>query len=103
MQLFLLYYWFLIKKKKIESISIENNTNNEQLLTQEEEKHNKEKYKLGLKKIFKNIRIYKLLFIFFFTSFLQGFIFTVGFNFGTMDHGDDIEKLVEMKCLLFLL
>ena len=81
------------KEKKIESISIENNTTDEQLLKQEEEKHNKENYKLGLKKIFKNIRIYKLLFIFFFTSFLQGFIFTVGFNFGTMDHGDDIEQI----------
>ena len=44
-------------------------------------------YKKGLKLILTNRRIYQLLFIFLFTSFLQGFIFTVGFNYGTMDHG----------------
>ena len=48
---------------------------------------NNEKYKSGLKIIFTHKRIYQLLFIFLFTSFLQGFIFTVGFNYGTMDHG----------------
>lgn len=48
---------------------------------------NNEEYKSGLKTIFKHRRIYQLLFIFLFTSFLQGFIFTVGFNYGTMDHG----------------
>ena len=66
------------KDEKIEDNN-NNNKNNEE---------NNEKYKKGLKIILKNIRIYQLLIIFLFTSFLQGFIFTVGFNYGTMDHGN---------------
>ena len=46
-------------------------------------------YKDDLTTILKHYRIYYLLSIFLFTSFLQGFILTVGFNFGTMKHGDD--------------
>ena len=61
----------------------DNNNNNE-----ENNEENNENYKKGLKIILKNIRIYQLLIIFLFTSFLQGFIFTVGFNYGTMDHGN---------------
>ena len=49
---------------------------------------NNKNYKDGLKIILRNRRIYQLLLIFLFTSFLQGFIFTVGFNYGTMDHGN---------------
>ena len=63
-----------------EQKEVDNNNNNKE--------ENNEKYKKGLKIILKNIRIYNLLIIFLFTSFLQGFIFTVGFNYGTMDHGN---------------
>ena len=43
-------------------------------------------YKKNLKQIFKHYQIYLILLIYLFTSFLQGFIFTVGFNYGTMSH-----------------
>ena len=74
-----------VKAKLIEN-AIEETEKEEE---EEKEKEKNKNYKSGLKLIFSKIRIYKLLFIFLFTSFLQGFIFTVGFNFGTMDHGND--------------
>ena len=65
---------------------------------------NNENYKNGLKIILTHRRIYQLLLIFLFTSFLQGFIFTVGFNYGTMDHGNK-DKLIggdEMSIIFML-
>ena len=60
-----------------------------------EEKELKNKnYKKGFKQIFKNYQIYIILLIFLFTSFLQGFIFTVGFNYGTMTHNDNGENKI---------
>ena len=82
----------LVPYEEANSNSNENKYPDEQLL-QNEEKQKKENYKLGLKMIFKHIRIYRLLTIYLFTSFIQGFIFTVGFNYGTMDHGDDVEQI----------
>ena len=70
------------KEEKEENKENKDNKNNNDNI------ENNEKYKKGLKMILKNIRIYQLLVIFLFTSFLQGFIFTVGFNYGTMDHGN---------------
>ena len=81
---------------KINSIMI-GNVNNEGENNGENDNNenvdNKVNYKKGLKLILKNKRIYQLLFIFLFTSFLQGFIFTVGFNYGTMDHGSDKDPI----------
>ena len=51
-------------------------------------------------------RIYYLLAIFLCTSFLQGFILTVGFNFGTMDHGQNSNKIIggdEMSIIFMLM
>ena len=65
---------------------------------------NNENYKNGLKIILTHRRIYQLLLIFLFISFLQGFIFTVGFNYGTMDHGNK-DKLIggdEMSIIFML-
>ena len=70
---------------------------------EEKEKENNKKYKSGLKLIFSKIRIYKLLFIFLFTSFLQGFIFTVWFNFGTMDHWNDKKIGGDEMSIVFML
>ena len=55
----------------------------------------KRNYKEDLKLILRNYKIYYLLGIFLFSNFLQGFIFTVGFNFGTMNHGniEDSKKI----------
>ena len=74
------------KEDKEEKEEEEKNKNNSNINLDNEK--NNEKYKNGLKIILKNARIYRLLIIFLFTSFLQGFIFTVGFNYGTMDHGN---------------
>ena len=85
------------KETKIE------NSNEEKEKEKEKEKEENKKYKSGLKLIFSKIRIYKLLFIFLFTSFLQGFIFTVGFNFGTMDHGNDKKIGGDDMSIVFML
>ena len=61
---------------------------NEEAKKNEKKDENNINYKKGLKQIFKNSKIYLILLIFLFTSFLQGFIFTVGFNYGTMSHGE---------------
>ena len=67
----------------------------------------KRNYKEDLKLILSHFRIYYLLCIFLFTSFLQGFILTVGFNFGTMNHGEiDEEKKIggdEMSIIFMLM
>ena len=76
---------------KNESSLIENANKEEEKNDNNNDKNNDENnknYKDGLKIILRNRRIYQLLLIFLFTSFLQGFIFTVGFNYGTMDHGN---------------
>ena len=67
----------------------------------------KRNYKEDLQLILSNYRIYYLLTVFLFTSFLQGFILTVGFNFGTMNHGlsDDTKKIGgdEMSIIFMLM
>ena len=67
---------------------------------------NKRNYKEDLKLILKHYRIYYLLCIFLFTSFLQGFILTVGFNFGTMPHGEGKERKIggdEMSIIFMIM
>ena len=79
----------------------EDNNNN----GNDESGENNVDYKKGLKLILTNRRIYQLLFIFLFTSFLQGFIFTVGFNYGTMAHGDKTQSEIggdEMSIIFML-
>jgi len=59
-----------------------------------------------LKLILSHNRIYYLLAIFLCTSFLQGFILTVGFNFGTMEHGKNNNKKIggdEMSIIFMLM
>ena len=68
-----------------------------------EKEESNENYKKGLKMILTNFRIYKLLIIFLFTSFLQGFIFTVGFNYGTMDHGKKNKIGGDEMSIIFML
>jgi MFS family permease len=65
----------------------------------------KRNYKEDLKFILRHYRIYYLLLIFFFSNFLQGFILTVGFNFGTMNHGDNSKKIGpdEMSIIFMLM
>ena len=92
------------EENKKTSETIENKSEN---LVKEVDKveNNNENYKSGLKIILTHSRIYLLLFIFLFTSFLQGFIFTVGFNYGTMAHGDDIQSEIggdEMSIIFML-
>ena len=58
----------------------------------ENDKINKQNYKSELKQIFKHHQIYLILIIYLLTSFLQGFIFTVGFNYGTMSHNGDSDN-----------
>ena len=87
--------------------SSENIENKNENLVKEKGKieDNNEKYKSGLKIILTHSRIYLLLFIFLFTSFLQGFIFTVGFNYGTMAHGDKTQSEIggdEMSIIFML-
>ena len=84
------------KKNKIENLNNSTDKKNEENNNKEEYKENSNEnnndnnnYKSGLKIILTHRRIYQLLLIFLFTSFLQGFIFTVGFNYGTMDHGSE--------------
>ena len=81
-----------------ENISDEINKSNKEL-----EKRN---YKEDLKFILSHYRIYYLLAIFLFTSFLQGFILTVGFNFGTMNHGENNNNKIggdEMSIIFMLM
>ena len=81
-------------------------TENIQNSNDEQNKKNEEKnktYKSDLKKIFTDRRIYQLLFIFLFTSFLQGFIFTVGFNYGTLDHGTSTKIGGDEMSIIFML
>ena len=68
-----------------------------------EKEESNENYKKGLKKILTSFRIYKLFIIFLFTSFLQGFIFTVGFNYGTMDHGTKNKIGGDEMSIIFML
>ena len=87
--------------------SSENLENKNENLVKEEDKieNNNENYRSGLKIILTHGRIYLLLFIFLFTSFLQGFIFTVGFNYGTMAHGDKTQSDIggdEMSIIFML-
>ena len=66
----------------------------------------KSNYKEDLKLILSHNRIYYLLAIFLCTSFLQGFILTVGFNFGTMEHGKGNNKKIggdEMSIIFMLM
>ena len=66
----------------------------------------KSNYKEDLKLILSHSRIYYLLAIFLCTSFLQGFILTVGFNFGTMEHGKNNNKKIggdEMSIIFMLM
>ena len=66
----------------------------------------KSNYKEDLKLILSHNRIYYLLAIFLCTSFLQGFILTVGFNFGTMEHGKSNNKKIggdEMSIIFMLM
>ena len=49
-------------------------------------------YRKSLKQVFKFHQIYLDLLIYLFTSFLQGFIITVGFNYGTMTHSEEPEN-----------
>ena len=89
-----------------ESSDIIENTNenkNENLVKNEQKENSNQNYKSGLKIILTNRRIYQLLFIFLFTSFLQGFIFTVGFNYGTMDHGNDSKIGGDEMSIIFML
>ena len=67
-------------------------------------KNKNNNYKANLKIILKNMRIYYILLIFLFTSFLQGFILTVGFNFGTMNH-DNISNIIsaDQMSIIFML
>jgi len=71
------------KEEKEEKEEIEDIENNK------EKEIKNQNYKNGLKQIFKHYQIYLILLIFLLASFLQGFIFTVGFNYGTMSHNDD--------------
>jgi MFS family permease len=81
------------------------NINNE--IKKDNDAQVKRNYKEDLKLILSHYRIYYLLTIFLFTSFLQGFILTVGFNFGTMNHGlsDDTKKIGgdEMSIIFMLM
>ena len=80
-------------ENKESSENLENKNENENLVKEEDKiENNNENYRSGLKIILTHGRIYLLLFIFLFTSFLQGFIFTVGFNYGTMSHGDKTQS-----------
>ena len=66
----------------------------------------KSNYKEDLKLILSHSRIYYLLAIFLCTSFLQCFILTVGFNFGTMEHGKNNNKKIggdEMSIIFMLM
>jgi hypothetical protein len=69
------------------------NINNE--IKKDNDAQVKRNYKEDLKLILRNYKIYYLLGIFLFSNFLQGFILTVGFNFGTMNHGniEDSKKI----------
>ena len=86
----------------------ENNNNLDSNLNINYESSKTTNYKDDLTIILKNYRIYYLLSIFLFTSFLQGFILTVGFNFGTMKHGNNLndEKKIggdEMSIIFMLM
>ena len=101
------------KDKKNFSEMIEQNNNIDRLpenINNEINKSNNEmkkrNYKEDLKFILSHYRIYYLLAIFLCTSFLQGFILTVGFNFGTMDHGQNNDKEIggdEMSIIFMLM
>ena len=75
-----------------ENIEVKDNNNKEKNNNKENNSSINLDYKNGLKQIFKFHQIYLVLIIFLFTSFLQGFIFTVGFNYGTMSHSKDKEN-----------
>ena len=101
------------KDNKNFSEMIEQNNNIDRLpenINEEINKSNtelkKRNYKEDLKLILSHYRIYYLLAIFLCTSFLQGFILTVGFNFGTMDHGQNSNKKIggdEMSIIFMLM
>ena len=101
------------KDKKNFAEMIEQNNNIDRLpenINNEINKSNNElkkrNYKEDLKFILSHYRIYYLLAIFLCTSFLQGFILTVGFNFGTMNHGQNTDKKIggdEMSIIFMLM
>ena len=99
------------KKKFAEMIEQANNIDRlPENVSEEINKSNKElekrNYKEDLKFILSHYRIYYLLAIFLFTSFLQGFILTVGFNFGTMNHGENNNNKIggdEMSIIFMLM
>ena len=82
-----------------ENINKELNKTNNELI--------KSNYKKDLKLILSHYRIYYLLCIFLFSNFLQGFILTAGFNFGTMKHefSDESKKIGgdEMSIIFMLM
>ena len=101
-----------INKDKNFSTMIEQNIDRlpEEIHKEINKNHNeliKRNYKEDLKLILRNNKIYYLLGIFLFSNFLQGFILTVGFNFGTMNHGniDDSKKIGgdEMSIIFMLM
>ena len=109
----LLFPYENIQEKKNFSSMIEQNNNIDRLpenINEEINRNNSElkkrNYKEDLKLILSHYRIYYLLGIFLFTSFLQGFILTVGFNFGTMQHGDNNQNKIggdEMSIIFMLM
>ena len=77
---------------KEETDKNEINNNNNQIENKNINKSNNFEYKKGLKEIFKHFKIYLILIIYILTVFLQGFTYTVGFNFGTTMSHDDRKK-----------
>ena len=77
-------------KEEADKNDIDNNNN--QIENKNSNKLKNLEYKKGLKEIFKHFKIYLIFFIYLLTVFLQGFTYTVGFNFGTMPHNDDSSK-----------
>ena len=77
---------------KEETDKNEINNNNNQIENKNNNKSNNLEYKKSLKEIFKHFKIYLILIIYILTVFLQGFTYTVGFNFGTTMSHDDTKK-----------
>ena len=82
---------------KEETDKNEINNNNNQIENKNNNKSNNLEYKKGLKEIFKHFKIYLILIIYILTVFLQGFTYTVGFNFGTTMSHDDTKKASKNK------
>ena len=92
------------RDEKNNDIDIEyKNIENENKEISNNDKNKNNNYKANLKIILKNMRIYYILLIFLFTSFLQGFILTVGFNFGTMNHDKSNIISADQMSIIFML